>query len=294
MNLSREGLLGFQVGLPALSVQRNVARLLSTFDDKIELNTRVSMTLEEIARSIYQSWFVRCDPVRAKMNGCDLGVPPEVAQLFPGRFVDSEIGDLPEGWSVVPLEQMGRFLNGLALQKFPPVGERSLPVIKIAQLRSGTTDGADRASSDLDPAYIVEDGDLLFSWSGSLECLLWSGGRGALNQHLFKVTSERYPRWFLYLAIHQHLDTFRQIAADKATTMGHIQRRHLAEAKTAVPPPELLRVADAVLAPLIEGVWQRRLESRALAEIRDALLPRVLSGEMLVDMSAEPLGALGP
>jgi type I restriction enzyme, S subunit len=124
---------------------------------------------------------------------------------------------------VKSLDKIAHFLNGLALQKYPPKDDRSLPVIKIAQLRAGNTNGADRASADLEPDYIVEDGDLLFSWSGSLECVLWTGGQDALNQHLFKVTSDKYPKWLCYLGIHQHLDDFRHIAAGKATTMGHIQ-----------------------------------------------------------------------
>ena len=140
------------------------------------------------------------------------------------------------GWTVKSLDEIGHFLNGLALQKYPPDGARALPVIKIAQLRAGNIVGADRASAELAADYIVQDGDLLFSWSGSLECVLWAGGAGALNQHLFKVTSREYPKWLCYLAIHHHLDDFRHIAAGKATTMGHIQRRHLSEAKLAIPP----------------------------------------------------------
>src|SRR5205823_3810427 len=131
---------------------------------------------------------------------------------FPARFVDSELGMIPEGWMVKGLHEIARFLNGLALQKYPPADGKSLPVIKIAQLRSGSIDGADRASADLGPDYIVGDGDILFSWSGSLECVLWAGGLGALNQHLFKVTSTDYPRWLCFLGIHMHLDDFRQIA----------------------------------------------------------------------------------
>jgi type I restriction enzyme S subunit len=124
------------------------------------------------------------------------------------------------------------------LQKYPPKDGRSLPVIKIAQLRSENTNGADRASADLDPDYIVTDGDILFSWSGSLECVLWAGGSGALNQHLFKVTPVGYPKWLCYLGVHLHLDDFRHIAEGKATTMGHIQRHHLSDANLPAPSPK--------------------------------------------------------
>src|SRR5690606_37395425 len=115
------------------------------------------------------------------------------------------------------LDEIARFVNGLALQRYPPTGDRFLPVIKIAQLRARNTVGADRASADLDADYVVKDGDILFSWSGSLVCVIWAGGAGALNQHLFKVTPVTYPRWLWYLAVHAHLEEFRQIAASKAT-----------------------------------------------------------------------------
>jgi type I restriction enzyme S subunit len=184
---------------------------------------------------------------------------------------------------VKSLDEIARFLNGLALQRYPPTDEQWLPVIKIAQLRAGNTIGADRASADIEADYIVQDGDLLFSWSGSLECVLWAGGRGALNQHLFKVTSDRFPRWLCYLGIHHHLDEFRYIAAGKATTMGHIQRHHLSEAKLPVPQQELLRAMDLVFQPIVESIWHRAVQSRNLATLRDALLPKLISGELRIE-----------
>ncbi len=132
----------------------------------------------------------------------------------------------------------------------------------------------------MDGHYVVEDGDILFSWSGSLECVLWAGGRGALNQLLFKVTPATYPRWLSYLGIHTHLDNFRHIAAGKATTMGHIQRHHLSDAKLVIPPKPLLYAADAKLSPILESVWKRNVQSRTLASLRDTLLPKLLSGEI--------------
>ena len=280
--LSRARLGAFPVPLAPEKEQRAIAHILGTLDDKIELNRRMSETLEAIARALFKSWFVDFDPVRAKAEGRDPGLPKPLADLFPDSFEDSELGEIPKGWKLKPLDEIARFLNGLALQKYPPTGERSLPVIKIAQLRAGTTDGADRASADLEPAYIVQNGDILFSWSGSLECVLWAAGPGALNQHLFKVTSDKYPKWLCYLGVHHHLEDFRHIAAGKATTMGHIQRHHLSDAKLATPSQALLRAIDAVFAPIVESIWRRAVESRTLAALRDALLPKLISGELRV------------
>ncbi len=247
-------------------------------------------TLEAMARALFKSWFVDFDPVRAKAEGRDPGLPKPLADLFPARLVESELGEIPEGWEVRSLDEIARFLNGLALQKYPPTGERSLPVIKIAQLRAGSTEGADRASADLDPAYIVQNGDILFSWSGSLECVLWAAGPGALNQHLFKVTSAQCPKWLCYIGVHHHLEEFRHIAAGKATTMGHIQRHHLSDARLAIPSSALLTAMDGVLTPMVESTWRRTVESRTIADVRDALLPKLISGELRVNDADKFMG----
>jgi len=270
------------VTLPPATEQRAIAHILGALDGKIEINRRMSETLEAIARALFKSWFVDFDPVRAKAELRDAGLPRPLADVFPARFADSELGEIPEGWEVRSLDQIARFLNGLALQKYPATGDRSLPVIKIAQLRARGTEGADRASADIDPKYVVADGDILFSWSGSLECVLWTGGRGALNQHLFKVTSSEYPRWLCYFAVHHHLDAFRHIAAGKATTMGHIQRHHLSDAKIAVPPKSIPGEIDEHVSPLFESLWKHQVQSRTLAALRDALLPKLISGEVRV------------
>jgi hypothetical protein len=104
--------------------------------------------------------------------------------------------EIPKGWEVKPLDQIANFLNGLALQKFPPEGDVFLPVIKIKELRQGITEQSDKASPNIDKKYVVNDGDVLFSWSGTLMVVIWGEGKGALNQHLFKVTSDDFEKWF--------------------------------------------------------------------------------------------------
>ncbi len=272
------------IDIPSLGEQRAIAKILGDLDDKIELNRKMNTTLEAMTRALFQSWFVNFDPVRAKLDGREpVGMDKETAALWPSEFEESELGLVPKGWEVRSLDQTASFLNGLALQKYPANDGPTLPVIKIVQLRKGDSAGADRCSADLPPNYIVNDGDVLFSWSGSLEVDLWCGGPGALNQHLFKVSSHEFPKWFFHLWTLFHLDDFRLIAADKATTMGHIQRGHLTNAKTLIPRRPLLEAMSRTMSPVIDQLIAIRIQSRTLATLRDSLLPKLMSGEMGVE-----------
>ncbi len=274
----------FHVCLPPLAEQRAIAAVLGALDDKIELNRRMNATLEAMARALFKSWFVDFDPVRAKLDGRPpAALDPAIAALFPEHLEETTLGHTPKGWEVRSLDKIAHYLNGLALQKYPSGEGPTLPVIKIAQLRKGDSVGADRCNTDLPEAYVVQDGDVLFSWSGSLEVEIWCGGPGALNQHLFKVISPEFPKWFYYLWTLYHLDEFRLIAADKATTMGHIRRGHLTAAKVLVPPRPLLSAMTRTMSPLIDQLIANRIQSHTLATLRDALLPQLLSGNMQVN-----------
>ena len=280
--ITRETLKRLLIPAPPLKVQEKVAEILSVFDELIEVNKVLSKTLEEIAQTIFKSWFIDFDPVKAKMNGeKPFGMDDETAALLPDSFEESEIGLIPKGWNVHSLDEISDYLNGLAMQRFPVTDEENqLPVIKIAQLRAGNTSGADIASGLIDSRFVIKDGDILFSWSGTLEVETWAGGAGALNQHLFKVSGKTVPDWFSYLSTKYFLTFFRQIASSKATTMGHIQRSHLSESKIALPSKVLMKRVSELLEPLITKKVNSLIESRTLAEIRDSLLPRLISGEL--------------
>ena len=276
-------ILGLQIPLPSIEEQKAIAHILGTLDDKIELNRKTNETLEAMAKALFKSWFMDFDPVRAKVEGRPTGLPAEISDLFPDSFEDSELGEIPSGWEVKALDEIAHFLNGLALQKFPPEdGAATLPVIKIAQLKKGDSTGADRCSTAVPSDYVVRDGDMLFSWSGSLAVDIWCGGNGALNQHLFKVTSKTYGKWFFYQWVKHHLPVFQEIAQGKATTMGHIQRHHLSEAKVLIPPPSLLAAMDSAFTALLDRAFGLRRQSKDLGSIRDALLPKLISGEIRI------------
>jgi type I restriction enzyme S subunit len=280
-NLKTEILKSHVVTVPPVGIQRKIADSLNCIDDRITLLRETNTTLEGIAQALFKSWFVDFDPVQAKMQGlAPEGMDEATAALFPDSFEESELGAVPKGWKVKSLDAVASFLNGLALQKFPPTGDNDLPVIKIAQLRKGETVGADLASRSIKPEYVIQNGDVLFSWSGSLEVEIWCGGEGALNQHLFKVTSDVFPKWFYFLWTRHHLEHFRQVAASKATTMGHIQRAHLTGAKVLVPGAEVLHAANSVLEPILNRLIENSLQAFNLAALRDNLLPRLISGQL--------------
>ena len=272
-----------QIVVPEPDEQRAIASILGALDDKIEQNWRTTRALERLAQAIFRAWFVDFEPVKAKAAGAASfpSMSQPVFDALPTRFVDFETSPVPVGWEVKRIASIATFLNGLALQKYPPRGDgEDLRVIKIAELRKGSAEEAAWANGDVAERYVIDDGDLLFSWSGTLEAAFWFGGKGALNQHLFKVTSSRFPSWFCFHWIRQHLPWFRTIAASKATTMGHIKREHLQETLVVVPPNEILDEANEVIGPIYRLFGQLMIESRKLAAMRDVLLPKLLSGAM--------------
>lgn len=278
--------------LPSLKEQIQIAELFDILDLRIKLLKETNSTLEAIAQALFKSWFVDFDPVRAKAEGRQPeGIDAETAALFPDSFEETELGLVPKGWKIRSLDSIADYLNGLALQKFPSEDDNWLPVIKIAQLRKGDSYGADRASRNIKPEYIIQNGDVLFSWSGSLEVEIWCGGEGALNQHLFKVTSDTYPKWFYYFWTKHHLAQFRKIAASKATTMGHIQRKHLTEAKVFLPPQSFIDKVNGCFEMLLKKWINNLLQVKTLSMMRDTLLPRLISGQLKLSNNSEDVKA---
>ncbi|MBP7365275.1 MAG: restriction endonuclease subunit S, partial [Escherichia sp.] len=276
----------FKVSLPVKPVQNKIALILDSLDTKIEVNTEINHTLEQMAQALFKSWFVDFEPVKAKMAVLEAGGSQEdatlaamtvisgkdsdalvvferehpeqyaelkaTAELFPSAMQDSELGEIPEGWSIKPLDGIATYQNGLALQKFRPENENDfLPVVKIAQLKKGFSDGEEKASPNIKPECIIDNGDVVFSWSGSLMVDIWCGGKAALNQHLFKVSSTKYPKWLYYKYTAHHLIEFQRIAEAKAVTMGHIKREHLSQAKCLMPSSETVHAFTPFFEPVL-------------------------------------------
>ncbi len=254
----KTSIMNYPVKLPPLPTQQKIATILSSLDDKIELNNKINTNLEQQAQALFKNWFVDFEPFGGKM---------------------------PEGWKVGKLSEIADYLNGLAMQKFRPIeGEGGLPVLKIKELRQGCCDESSElcSPSKVKSKYIIHEGDVIFSWSGSLLVDIWCGGTCGLNQHLFKVTSQTYEKWFYYLWTKHHLDNFIFLAADKATTMGHIKREELDKAEVVIPDDKTYQNLTSVIKPFIDEIINNRIENRKLSQIRDGLLPKLMNGEIEV------------
>jgi type I restriction enzyme S subunit len=199
----------------------------------------------------------------------------------PENRVQDNGEDEREGWKEGTLSEIANFLNGLACQKYPPKNEiDKLPVLKIKELSSGITVNSDWATTEVKPEYIVRNGDVIFAWSASLMVKIWDGQDCILNQHLFKVTSKEYPKWFYYLWCKHHLTEFISIATSHATTMGHIKRGDLDEAKVLIPSPQELAAMTVFVEPLIQKIIANNIQINTLVKLRDTLLPKLMSGEV--------------
>ena len=259
-------LSNIEIDVPSEENQDLIVTILSSLDAKIETNNKLNEKLEEMAQAIFKSWFVDFEPFKDK------------------PFHETELGMIPEGWEVVSLTDIATFTNGLAMQKFRPnYKEPHLPVLKIKELRQGfCDDSSEICIDDISDDFIADDGDIIFSWSGTLLVDIWCGGKCGVNQHLFKVTSEKYNKWFFYFWIKRHLAEFIRIAKDKAVTMGHIKRGHLTNALVVVPNEKTMQNADKIFTPIIDRIIEAKIESKRLASLRDTLLPRLMSGELIV------------
>lgn len=239
-----------EIEVPEMKIQKKIAGFLDDIEEKINVNENINRNLSEQAKALFEEELLKFDSV-------------------------------PEGWKKGSLSDIADYLNGLAMQKFRPGDdEKGLPVLKIKELRQGSCDAnSELCSLNIKPEYIIHDGDVIFSWSGSLLVDFWCGGECGLNQHLFKVTSKKYDKWFYYAWTLYHLDRFIAVAADKATTMGHIKREELSKAEVLIPDSDSYKRIGEVLGPLYDMIISNRVENRRLATLRDELLPMLMSGK---------------
>ena len=213
-----------------LKKQNQIVASLALIDEKIKVNRQINDNLEAMAKQLYDYWFVQFD------------FPNEDGKPYKssgGAMVYNEKmkREIPQGWHCGTLLDIAEYTNGLACQKYRPTDNNKLPVIKIKEMHDGLSADTEWVKADIPNDVKVFDGDVLFSWSASLEVMLWAYGNGGLNQHIFKVTSKNgYPRSFYFYQLIHYVGIFKQMAEARKTTMGHITQDHLKQSTIALPP----------------------------------------------------------
>lgn len=266
-----------ELPIPEPQTQQSIATVLSALDKKIALNKQINARLEEMAKTLYDYWFVQFDFPDA--NG-----KPYKSSGGEMVFDETLKRKIPKGWEVKSLWKIAKYFNGLALQKYRPENELDdfLPVIKIREMNEGVSSNTERAKTNIPKEAIIDDGDILFSWSATLEIKIWSQGKGALNQHIFKVTSSEYPKYFFYFELLNYLKHFKMIADLRKTTMGHITQDHLKQAYICIPSQSSLENLERIVTPIFQKMLITQKQNHQLTQLRDFLLLMLMNGQVSV------------
>ena len=266
------------VWIPSLDIQKRIGRILTDIDNKIAINRQINDNLEAMAKQLYDYWFVQFD------------FPNEEGKPYKssgGAMVWNEKlkREIPQGWHCGTLLDIAEYTNGLACQKYRPTDNNILPVIKIKEMHDGLSADTELVKADIPDDVKVFDGDVLFSWSASLEVMLWAYGNGGLNQHIFKVTSKNgYPRSFYFYQLIHYVGVFKQMAEARKTTMGHITQDHLRQSTIALPPNvDIANKLEEKLCPIFDEIVKNNQEIMALTKQRDELLPLLMNGQASVN-----------
>jgi type I restriction enzyme S subunit len=276
---------------PSLPEQRAIARILGTFDDKIELNRRMSETLEAMARALFKSWFIDFDPVRAKAEGRDTGLPQQIADLFPDSFEDSELGEIPKEWEVVTIGLAADVIDCLHSRK-PERRETGMPLLQLANIR-------DDGLMDMQDTYFIDEDDyqewVLRMEASPGDCVITNvgrvgavaqmpiGQRAALGRNMTGVRckpSFPFPTVLIQSLLSQAMKDEIVLKTDTGTILDALNVRSIPRLRLVCPSREVLKEFEHRVRPLRAQMERHFRESRTLASLRDALLPMLTSGEL--------------
>ena len=275
--ISVDEMPGYEIPACGIADQKKIAAVLSALDDKIALNKKMNQKLEAMAKRLYDYWFVQYDFPDKNGHPYKTTGGPMTYNLTLKR-------EIPEGWKVDNLYAVADYINGLACQNNrPKSGENALPVIKIREMSEGITSDTEEVSENIPSKYIVENGDILFSWSATLLVMIWAGGKGGLNQHIFKVVpKDGFPKEFVYQLLSDYVVNFQQIALSRKTTMGHITSDHINLSRVVLPPENVLKRYAEKVCPIFDKIVRNQVEFRKLTALRDKLLPLLMNGQVVV------------
>ena len=266
--------------MPTLSCSKeSIGTFFLNLDQKIRLNEQINQNLEAMAKQLYDYWFVQFD------------FPNEEGKPYKSSggemlWNDKLKRNIPIGWHCGNLFEIAVFTNGLACQKFRPKDDEvPLPVIKIREMHDGISVDTEEVTSNIPESVKVYNGDVLFSWSASLEVMLWAYGLGGLNQHIFKVTSANdFPKSFYYFQLLDYVDVFKKMAEARKTTMGHITQDHLQQSTIAIPDnKDIAEKFEELISPIFKQIVKLQEEISNLIKQRDELLPLLMNGQITIE-----------
>jgi type I restriction enzyme S subunit len=277
----------FRLALPPLREQRAIAQILDTLDNKIELNRRMSETLEAIARTLFKSWFVDFDPVRAKAEDRDSGLPKYLADLFTDSFEDSELGAIPKGWRVQPFADAVEVIGGgtpkTAVADF---WNGDIPWFSVADAPRGsdvwvldTEKKITREGVESSSTRVLPIGTTIISARGTVGRIALVGVPMAMNQSCYALRGKTRAQWpFTYFATRELVARLQQHA--HGSVFDTITRDTLGSVSVALPPAALIEGFEASVGPILKRIRAALLASRGLAALRDTLLPKLISGQL--------------
>ena len=266
--------------MPTLSCsEESIGTFFLNLDKKIRLNEQINQNLEAMAKQLYDYWFVQFD------------FPNEEGKPYKSSggemlWNDKLKRNIPVGWHCGNLFEIAVFTNGLACQKFRPKDDdMPLPVIKILEMHDGISVDTEEVTSNIPESVKVYNGDVLFSWSASLEVMLWAYGLGGLNQHIFKVTSANdFPKSFYYFQLLDYVNVFKKMAEARKTTMGHITQDHLQQSTIAIPDnKDIADKFEELISPIFKQIVKLQEEISNLIKQRDELLPLLMNGQITIE-----------
>ena len=274
----KEQILRYEMPILSCS-EESIGTFFLNLDQKIRLNEQINQNLEAMAKQLYDYWFVQFD------------FPNEEGKPYKssgGEMVWNEKlkRNIPVGWHCGNLFEIAVFTNGLACQKFRPKDDEvPLPVIKIREMHDGISVDTEEVTSNIPESVKVYNGDVLFSWSASLEVMLWAYGLGGLNQHIFKVTSANdFPKSFYYFQLLDYVDVFKKMAEARKTTMGHITQDHLQQSTIAIPDnKDIADKFEELISPIFKQIVKLQEEISNFIKQRDELLPLLMNGQITIE-----------
>lgn len=280
-SLNRNFLHPVQVNVPPVAEQHAIARILGTLDDKIELNRRMNETLEAMARSLFKSWFADFDPVRAKADGRDTGLPEPIARLFPGDFESLELGQVPRGWKADSIYEIADVVYGapFASEQFNTQGIGE-PLVRIRDLSDESP--AVWTTEAHPKGYKIHPGDIVVGMDGEFRAYLWGGEQAWLNQRIcIFIPKHGYSAAFVRNSIIGPLADVE--ATETGTTVIHLGKNDIDRFTVVAPSQGVLAVFNEICQSWYDRIVTAKRESRVLTTLRNTLLPKLISGELRIE-----------